>query len=237
MSDDRLKFPDTFHFRAGIGQRSGNAYFGTDVLTGLVTGMDDFLTDPDGRWSQYRSLGPAVLGCVPWLDDPALLTAIDRFPSACVVVTKQGLKKRGREKCERLKQYAQQGNGFSADVFAEMTESVSPCDGQPPEPGPRTVARVNQNGPQVPPFEQAAADPFLKAISRVRDRVLRLAEDFATQNHIQDRHQQGIMACPPHGQPRPTRHLAARSCHVTRFLTPGAERPSAPRGSRRWITR
>ncbi|MEU6381659.1 hypothetical protein [Streptomyces sp. NPDC046909] len=136
MSDGSLKFPDTFHFRAGIGQRSSNAYFGTDVLTGLVTGMDDFLTDPDGRWKQYRSLGPAVLGCVPWLDDPALLNAIDRFPSACVVVTKQELKKRGREKFERLKQYAQQGNGFPADVFAEMTELVSRHDGPPPVIGP-----------------------------------------------------------------------------------------------------
>lgn len=101
MSDDGLRFPDAFHYQAGIGQRSSNAYFGTDVLSGLVTGMDEFLTDPEGRWRQFRSLGAAVLGCVPWLDDPALLGAIGRFPSACVVVTKQELKKRGREKFER----------------------------------------------------------------------------------------------------------------------------------------
>ncbi|MFJ3106273.1 hypothetical protein [Streptomyces sp. NPDC086835] len=61
---------------------------------------------------------------MPWLDDQTLLSAIGRFPSACVVVTKQELKKRGKEKFERLKEYAQQGNGFPADVFAEMTELV-----------------------------------------------------------------------------------------------------------------
>lgn len=31
--------------------------------------------------------------CLGW-DDPPLLSVIDRFPSACVVVTKQELKKR-----------------------------------------------------------------------------------------------------------------------------------------------
>ncbi|MGW3653634.1 hypothetical protein [Streptomyces sp. NPDC000878] len=136
MSDDGPKFPEAFHYQAEIGQRSSNAYFGTDVLSGLVAGMDEFRTDPEGRWRQFRSLGAAVLGCVPWLDDPALLSAIDRFPSACVVVTKQELKKRGKEKFERLKQYAQQGNGFPADSFAEMTELVSSYDGQPPVIGP-----------------------------------------------------------------------------------------------------
>lgn len=90
MSDDGLRFPETFHYQAGIGQRSSSAYFGTDVLSGLVTGMDEFLTDPEGRWRQFRSLGAAVLGCVPWLDDPALLSAIDRFPSACGCVISLG---------------------------------------------------------------------------------------------------------------------------------------------------
>ncbi|MFJ8746015.1 hypothetical protein ACIRL2_42500 [Embleya sp. NPDC127516] len=152
MGDDGLKFPDAFHFTAGIGQRSSNAYFGTDVLSGLVAGMDEFLTDPDGRWRQYRSLGAAVLGCVPWLDDPALLGAIDRFPSACVVVTKQESKKRGREKFERLKQYAQQGNGFPADVFAEMTDLVSRYDGPPPVIGPYSPRTEGLRVPAIRSF-------------------------------------------------------------------------------------
>ncbi|MGW3157047.1 hypothetical protein [Streptomyces sp. NPDC001089] len=80
MSDDGLKFPEAFHYQAGIGHRGSNIYFGTDVLSGLVAGMEEFLTNPDGRWTQYRSLGAAVLGCVPWLDDPPLLSAIDCFP-------------------------------------------------------------------------------------------------------------------------------------------------------------
>lgn len=145
MSGDGPKFPEAFHYQAGIGQRSSSAYFGTDVLSGLVAGMDEFLADSDGRWHQYRSLGAAVLGCVPWLDDPALLSAIDCFPSACVVVTKQELKKRGTERFERLEQYARRGSGFPADVFAEMIELASRYDGPPPVVGPcspRTELRV-----------------------------------------------------------------------------------------------
>jgi hypothetical protein len=76
MSEDRPEFPQGFHYQAGAGQLSSDANFGTDVLSGLTAGMDEFLTDPDGRWPQYRSLGAAVLGCVPWLDDPALLQTI-----------------------------------------------------------------------------------------------------------------------------------------------------------------
>lgn len=152
MSDEGLKFPEAFDYKAGIDQQSSDAYFGTDVLSGLIAGMDEFLTDPGRRWTQYRSLGAAALGCVPWLDDPDLLSTIDRFPSACVVVTKQELKKRGSERFERLKQYAQQGNGFPADVFAEMTDLASRYDGPPPVIGPYTPRTEELRVPAIRSF-------------------------------------------------------------------------------------
>ncbi|WP_331446594.1 hypothetical protein [Streptomyces xanthochromogenes] len=152
MEEDERKFPETFHYQAGFGQRSSNAYFGTDVLSGLTAGMDEFLSDPEGRWRQFRSLGAAVLGCVPWLDDQGLLSRIDHFPSACVVVTKQELKKRGQDRFERLKQYADRGSGFPADVFAEMTGLVSRYDGPPPVIGPYTPLADELRVPTIRSF-------------------------------------------------------------------------------------
>jgi hypothetical protein len=137
MSEDRLRFPSHFQHEFTFGHRAGNkGYFGVDVLRGLIAGIDEFLEDPEHRWRQYRSMGPALLGCVPWLDDPALLDKIMTLPSACVVVTKQELKKRGSEKFEALKRHAQDGAGFPAEVFAELTHLTSRHDGPPSVLGP-----------------------------------------------------------------------------------------------------
>ncbi len=137
MSGGRLEFPSDFRHEFTFGSQVPNkGYFGTDVLRGLTEGIDEFLSDPDQRWRQYRLLGPAMLGCVPWLDDPALLDRVAAFPSACVVVTKQERKKRGTERFEALKRHAQEGAGFPADVFAELTSLASRYDGPTPIVGP-----------------------------------------------------------------------------------------------------
>src|SRR6266487_2417459 len=113
ISGDQLRFPSGFKREFTFGDRAcSKGYFGTDVLRGLIAGIDEFLDDPDQRWRQYRSLGPAMLGCVPWLDDPELLDRIITFPFACVVVTKQELSKRGRAGFEELKRHAEHGAGF-----------------------------------------------------------------------------------------------------------------------------
>ncbi|MEU1710810.1 hypothetical protein ABZ478_36815 [Streptomyces sp. NPDC005706] len=59
---------DTFHFQAGIGQRSSTAYFGTAVLTGLVNGMDEFLTDPTAAGgSTGPSASQSLAVCPGWM--------------------------------------------------------------------------------------------------------------------------------------------------------------------------
>jgi hypothetical protein len=64
--------------------------FGTDVLGGLIKGIDEFSSDVAGRrlgWA--RRDGPAMLGAFMWLDDPQLLERIAGFHRACVAFTKQ----------------------------------------------------------------------------------------------------------------------------------------------------
>ncbi|GAA2697334.1 hypothetical protein [Nonomuraea recticatena] len=128
---DKPRFPDSFKHAFTYGQ-SGTGFFGPDVLRGLTEGMDEFLSESSGRWNRSRSLGPALLGCVPWFDDPELLARVVCFPSACVVVTKQELKKRGRAAFEELKRHAAQGRGFPAEAFSTLTGMASRYDGEPP---------------------------------------------------------------------------------------------------------
>ncbi|MFF3668522.1 hypothetical protein [Microtetraspora malaysiensis] len=128
---DKLQFPASFRQAFTYGS-SGAGYFGTDVLHGLIKGMDDFLANQDRLWSRSRSLGPALLGCVPWFDDPELLDRVTRFPSACVMVTKQEMRKRGRVGFEELKRHTDQGPGFPAQAFSALTDLASRYEGDPP---------------------------------------------------------------------------------------------------------
>ncbi|MCA2229617.1 hypothetical protein [Nonomuraea aurantiaca] len=135
---EKLRFPGHFSHAFTYGE-SGAGVFGIDALRSLTDGIDQFLADPDGRWTQYRSLGAAMLGCVPWFDDPQLLDRVVRFPAACVVVTKQELSKRGRPGFEALKRHAERGPGFPAWAFSALTDLVSRYDGDLPVVGPASA--------------------------------------------------------------------------------------------------
>ncbi len=64
------EFDDVF----SVGPESGNrAYFGRDVLRGLVDGIDDFIQLWEPRWRQLRAIGPVLLGSAMWIDDGPLI--------------------------------------------------------------------------------------------------------------------------------------------------------------------
>ncbi|MGI5292944.1 hypothetical protein ACQEVF_57875 [Nonomuraea polychroma] len=132
---EQLQFPALFSHTSTYRQ-AGPGFFGTDVLRGLTDGIDEFLASSDGRWSRSRSLGPAMLGCVPWFDDPVLLDCVTRCPSACVVINKQELKKRGKVGFEALKHQADCGPGFPPRAFSSLTQLASRYNGDPPVLGP-----------------------------------------------------------------------------------------------------
>jgi hypothetical protein len=82
-------FDDTFP----VGPEIGNsAFFGRNVLQGLVDGIDDFIQERQSRWKQFHSLGPTLLGSAMWINDEALIDKISELAAACIVVYKQGRK-------------------------------------------------------------------------------------------------------------------------------------------------
>lgn len=137
VNDKGLQFPPIFDVITTFGPNgSGEACFGTNVLRRLTSGIDEFLTDPQRRWEQYRSLGPVLLGAVPWLTDGELLDQIANVEHACVVITKQPRGGAGQGALRRLAQIAAE-DGIWTGHFYELSELAYPLDdGTRPVLGP-----------------------------------------------------------------------------------------------------
>lgn len=94
-TDERLpQFTGEFDDEFPLGAEGNSAYFGRNVLHGLVDGIDEFVEQRQIRWRRFRSLGPAMLASAMWIDDPALIDKIGSLAGACIVVQKQRHKRR-----------------------------------------------------------------------------------------------------------------------------------------------
>ncbi len=72
--EPRQAFSDEFDDHFPVGSEEGNdAFFGREVLQGLIDGIDDFLHSRQPRWRRYRSIGPALLGAAMWINDEELI--------------------------------------------------------------------------------------------------------------------------------------------------------------------
>jgi hypothetical protein len=72
--DVRRLFSDEFDDEFPAGPQEGNrAFFGQNVLRGLVDGVDEFIHRPHRRWHRYRSDGPTLLGSSMWINDEQLI--------------------------------------------------------------------------------------------------------------------------------------------------------------------
>ena len=109
--------------------------FGTDVLAGLVEGIDGFRQDLEQQ-RRSRSLGPAMLGAFLWVDDPELLQRIAEFPSACVVVSKQPRGKRPVERLRKVGEAVKDAAGFPVRALSELEELRFHQGGKAPLLGP-----------------------------------------------------------------------------------------------------
>jgi hypothetical protein len=112
--------------------------FGTDVLAGLIEGINEYESDLAGRRQGWtRRDGLAMLGAFMWLDDPQLMERIASFHSACVAFTKQPRMK--PEKRARFREVLERSRGFPAYALPEL-EWLLPLDddGQPPVVGAGT---------------------------------------------------------------------------------------------------
>lgn len=131
------QFPDEFNREFDLDNEPGNsAYFGQDVLRGLIDGIDDFLAVGQDRWRQFRSMGPGLLGSAMWLDDAELIDRLDRFTGACIVVTKQGRNASQLRRMQTLKGVNERTTGLPARAFPDLSAMAPREAGKPVVIGP-----------------------------------------------------------------------------------------------------
>jgi hypothetical protein len=109
------------------------AFFGLDVLRGLIEGIEEHGQDP--RWRHSRSLGPVLLGSSMWIDDDELIDKLGSL-TACIVVTKQGRDQRKLEKLERLRELNERTAAVPIRAFPGLGGLAPKLDGEPEVVGP-----------------------------------------------------------------------------------------------------
>lgn len=137
MTPDAEGFSSGFDDVVELGGPPGNhAYFGLDVLRGLVEGIDDFVHERQPRWRQFRSLGPALLGAAMWIDDPGLIAKIGELTAATIVVTKQTRTPGQLRKLEPLRELNERTPGMPIRAFGALSGLAPKVGGQPLVVGP-----------------------------------------------------------------------------------------------------
>lgn len=136
--EDAFEFSDAFDSEREIGAPGNKAFFGRDVLRGLVSGIDDYIRGREERWRRRgsRSMGPGLVGTAMWIDDEALIDKLMELSGACVVVTKQARTRRDLEKLERLAAVNDQTPGLRIEAFPDLMEIALKVDGKPRLVGP-----------------------------------------------------------------------------------------------------
>jgi hypothetical protein len=130
-------FSEEFNDEFGVGAEPGNsAFFGTDVLTGLIDGIDDFVRVVQPRWRRYRSLGPVLLGSAMWIDDEELIDKLGELTASCVIIRKQGRTPRELEKLKPLAALNERAPGMPLRAFSALTGLAPTVDGAPTVIGP-----------------------------------------------------------------------------------------------------
>jgi|GEM_PF-3140959 len=130
-------FPDEFNDQFPVGAEEGNnAFFGRNVLRGLVDGIGDFIHLRQPRWRRYRPIGPALLGSAMWINDEELIDKLDELSGACIIVTKQGRTSREINKLSPLAVVNARTPGMPVRAFSALTELAPKTDGKPTVVGP-----------------------------------------------------------------------------------------------------
>lgn len=158
----RRSFSDEFDDEFPIGDQEGDtAFVGTNVLRGLIEGIDDFINVRQSRWRRYRSLGPILLGSAMWINDEELVAKLDKLSGACVVVTKQG-RKGDLKKLEPLATINDRTPGIPSRAFSALTGLSPRSSGTPLVVGPYTLT----DDRTVPTIRQSAFASCLKTVCR-----------------------------------------------------------------------
>lgn len=143
MTNDAFAFSAWADAHVALSQ-ADEAYFGREVLQGLVCGINEAAQMP----TTERHWGPAVLGCAMWMDDPDLITALRQMANVCVVVTKQPQRTYQRESFQPLAALAQD-KGLMQEAYPELHEFAIPREGRSLVVGPGTPPWWEEGIPAV----------------------------------------------------------------------------------------
>lgn len=140
MSSRGESFPDRFDRCTAVGPEPGNsAFFGCDVLRGLVDGIDDYVSERQPRWERRgsRMLGAAMLACSPWLDDSALIGALEKL-SAVNLMTRKPPAGTRDWKLRPLREINEHLHGLPVRALRSLGHMAPKVDGKPMIVGPYT---------------------------------------------------------------------------------------------------
>jgi len=138
MSEDPFSGHFSFDRPLGPGEEGNHAFFGQNVLQGLIDGIDDFVYERQRRWERRtpRIGAPVLLGCSPWITDDALLEAIAKLPGACITLTKAPRRKHAPEALKKLRELNQKSSGVPLRVLSGLGHKAPKVAGRPQVMGP-----------------------------------------------------------------------------------------------------
>lgn len=137
MSQPSLFGESSFH--VDLSREPGNgAFFGEDVLQGLVDGIEDFLHERQPRWERrsHRAGTSVLLGCSPWVNDQALLDAIETLSGACIVISKAPQSADERRAFAALEEINERTSGVELRALSTLGDMAPKVDGKPRMIGP-----------------------------------------------------------------------------------------------------
>lgn len=132
-------FFNDLSFDIALTPEPGNrAFFGQNVLQGLLDGLDDFVHERQPRWeSRTRRIGaPVLLGCSPWVSDRGLLVAIEKLPGACIVISKAPTTSAEERTFSWLRQLNKRTSGIELRALSALGELAPRVHGEPRVVGP-----------------------------------------------------------------------------------------------------
>lgn len=123
-----------------VGDLDGErAFFGRDVLQGLIDGITEFREGDQHRWQRPRRglIGPAMLACTPWLTDRKLLDVVEALTGgACIVISKPPITERDRRHLEELQAFNARASGFAKRALPELATDEPRIAGKAAVVGP-----------------------------------------------------------------------------------------------------
>lgn len=131
--------PDDLNFTVPLGPAEGNrAFFGRNVLQGLIDGIGDFVEERQPRWQRHthRIGAPVLLGCSPWVNDRALLATIEKLPGACIVISKEPRTSADAATFDRLRQLNERTAGIELRALSALGDMAPKVGGKPRIVGP-----------------------------------------------------------------------------------------------------